>query len=1038
MWVVICSLFFLSGVTSLVYETIWIRVISLGVGSTSAAMSIVLGLFFLGLSLGSWLSSRWITKYSRPLLIYAVLEGLIGLVGVGLIYGLIHFHSLLALFPLESSLSFGATLVKFFLVGLLIFVPTVAMGATLPLIVKLFHTFPGGESRSVSLLYAINTLGGVAGAVLAAFVLIPQWGILLTNQACALANFVLCGAGIWLDRKLKTRSEVTEEESSATHPLSRAEWELVILSGICGFASLASQVVWNKYLGIYLGNNIYGLGIVLGIYLLGIALGSLILFTLLPKMKQPKIVFWWCLFLLPLSIALTSYAFNWVPVLSSTIGFYTAGKVELLAIKSTLSAFLLMPSTLLLGFLFPLTVDLISTNNRTSHRAVGVAYAVNTVGAILGSCLAGLVFIPVLGSSHTIRIAAGVLLLGGAYVVCRDPQMPRKRFAALSVVSLAIIGFFGSLDFRNIIKSAYIQKVDPNVSLADHLAPYSEAHEDFKWIREGETSVITLSQDPSDGEHYKDFLRLKTNGLNESVYVLKRLEELPRYEALLGLLPYLFSNSPKSAFVVGYGGGYTVDLLTSFPIEKVNVVELEEAIMEAQDKVYLGKNPILRRKNLDLTIEDARFVLASKQKAPLDIIVSQPSHSWLAGAANLFTKEFFEIVKANLSPQGVFSQWLNLYNMDVDTLKSLLATFFHVFPHGAVFSGQGDQEMILIGSMSPLQFNTSEAQRIASSPRYQRRLAAVPFNGASDIIAHFALGREQIREVAANSVLNTDINAYAETRQSKSFYRGLKADETPRAFLATNYKPGFTGFLDTTQDWAYNVLLSLQQTAQFDKFYPSLWEFERKFAGVKSRHAQLGYLCQKSQRYDSAHYYLSSAFAQAPTTNNFVMLLGSLVELERFKEVVALGKRYPQKRDSIAECYQLRSLLALGRTGEANPIMAKMVEDIPGYTAACGDFFNLVAGDYYFQTKQYPISISFYEAFHQRYAQHVPSLQKLSVAYLNTKQWEKASALSEALRATVLEKKEQLNALAAFYRTYNLEGDAQALQTRASELDVAE
>ncbi len=1035
MQALITALFFFSGATSLVYETLWIRVLSLAVGSTSAAMSLVLALFFLGLSVGSWLSARWLTHYARPLRLYAILEGVIGIVCLPLIYALLNFHHILSLLPLEGSFSWMGTFTKFVLVAIAISVPTLAMGATLPLIVRLFSVMPESAlgGRSVSLLYAVNTFGAVFGTLLASFVLIPQLGLVLTNHVTAAVNVLLFAAAWWVDAKYvgPVTAPTLAEKSDGPLTLDRYQKGLIAVSALCGFSSLASQVVWNKYLGIFIGNNIYGLGLVLSLYLMGIALGSLLLYGLLPRLRRPDLFFWAMLLLLPVSIAFTSYLFNWVPFAASVAGYYLPWNLTL--IKCLLCSFLLLPFTSLLGALFPMTVHLIAPAEKEAHRAVGVAYAVNTVGAILGSCLAGLVLIPQFGSSLTIKIASALVALAALWLarighpVHEAGAKKGKTREVLALASLAIVVLLGNLDFRNIIKSAYVQQIDHGSTLTQALRYFSKDYEDFKWIREGETSVITLSQDPKDGDSYRDYLRLKTNGLNESIYYLRRLEELPRYEAMLGLLPYLFLEKPRNAFVVGYGGGYTVDLMTQLPIEKVHVVELEQAILEAADTVYKGKNPVIARPNLDLAVEDARFVLAAKLKAPLDIIVSQPSHSWLAGAANLFTLEFFKVVKENLSDRGIFSQWLNLYNMDVETLKSLLYTFYEVFPHGAVFSGQGDQEMILLGSKQPLRFNGAEATRLSQDPTFRHNLIRVPLNSPTDILAHFALSRERIRDISKGAKLNTDVNAYAETRQSRTFYSGVAQEELPQAFLLENYRWGFTRLLEGTHDWTASVLQSLQNTGQNDKFLAYLKVFEEQHKNDPSRHAQLGHFCLKAQRYDSARRYLESAFSRQRNSDNFNALVFSHLEVKEEAEALKLIAAHPRLHDKVTDCYSLTARLGLGRTDGVKSLAQRMSQDVPSYTQACGDYFNRLMGHYFYSVGEYAAALPFYEAYHAVYTHDTSALKRMSVSYLKVQDWTNAARATQELEEQKAHEKTTTTALMTYYQRQELQPDAQAL-----------
>ena len=265
---------------------------------------------------------------------------------------------------------------------------------------------------------------------------------------------------------------------------------------------------------------------------------------------------------------------------------------------------------------FLLETRILVDDHQDTPEIVGTAYTINTIGSILGSCLSGLVLIPIFGSSLTLKIGLVTLIIAVVFITARKFRNPVPL--SISLLALLVIFMAQGIDFKNIIKSAYYQRSEKENSLTDVMKYFSDDKgEEFKLIIEGKTGIISLSQVPYEGDDYQSYLRLKTNGLNESFYNLERIEELPKYEGLLAFLPYALAEDPKSAFIVGYGGGYSVDFLTSTNLDLVHVAELEEGIMEAADYVHKGKNPITKRQNLKLEIEDARFVLATGKNRPL-------------------------------------------------------------------------------------------------------------------------------------------------------------------------------------------------------------------------------------------------------------------------------------------------------------------------------------------------------------------------------------------------------------------------------------
>ncbi len=1025
---IISLLFFFSGAASLIYETLWIRVLSLGIGSTTRAMSVVLALFFLGLSAGSYWAGRYKGKIP-PLRLYGIIEGALGLYGALVLFPLLHFSEILAWLPAEGSQAWLSHPIKFFVVAVLLTPATLAMGATLPILVRALPTLKEGSRDGVSHWYAINTFGAVAGTLTASFLLLPRFGVVGANATAAIVNLLVAAAAILMPAG-QTLAAATERASRAK--LDPKSWALIGITALCGFSSLVAEVVWNKYLGIYLGNNVYGLGLVLSTYLFGLAAGAWACrYWLVKSVHRTR----WLFGLLAASAAFTTLATAWLnglPILTHLTGYYLSrgseAGIPLLGLKCLFGTIALLPATICFGALFPLVVKLLSADEQSASRSVSIAYSANTLGAILGSYLAGITFIPLWGSSITIQIAS-VLLLAAAVATAWVWGHKPVRWTLAAIPALALVLVI-KVDFSNIVKTAYSQRIEAGATLTSTIRYFASNYEEFVWTKEGETSLITLTHDPKDGDGYRNYLRLKTNGLNESIYHLKGLRDLPRYEALLGILPYALSESPKRAFVVGYGGGFTVDLLTSLPLAKVRVVELEQAILDASKRAHGGRNRILNRKNLDLSVEDARYVLATKAGAPWDIIVSQPSQSWLAGAANLFTREFFEIVRGNLAPNGVYSQWLNLYNMDTVVLKSILRTFYGVFPHGAVFSGENDEEMILIGSMKPLKFNEAEVARLTGLSMFQKKLASVPFRSVSNLLGHYVLGREAALKVSEGSPWNTDRNAFAETRQSRLFYKGVPPEESPQAFLLDNYDTTAAKLVDPQTDPEYYLLSALEETNQHRKFFAALDPYIAGLADDPVNQGKAGYLYLKAQRYATARDVLTKAFAKKPSTTHLNLLLSAWTEVGEPGKVLALAGKHRKLTDKVTECYQTGAELKLGRLGATAPRMSKMLADISGYTNACGDYFNKLVGDYYFQKAVYSTAAEFYEAYQNVHRLDVELNRRLAESYLKLGKWDKAEAATKTAREAAEQTIQSTTATASHYEAKQFHADAEILRRR--------
>jgi spermidine synthase len=974
-------------------------VLSLGVGSTSASLSLVLSIFFLGLAVGSYFSGRLSGRVRRPWLVYGLLEAVIGVYGALIIFPLFHFNKILGFLPLEGSFSWLGTLLKALIVFLLLMVPTFCMGATLPLLVRTARSVFTRTGSAVSLLYGLNTLGAVLGAVLTSFVLIPELGILGANIASAALNLSIFAA-VWVFRgRLAPLEREIAPRASGMRRISPLKAGILAVCTLCGFSAIAAEVIWSKYLSIFFGTNIYGLGLVLSLYLLGIAVGSLLISSWIGKVRDP--LRWLARLLLGAMamLVLASHALNLAPVATNVLGYYLGDWLSLLAIKCLVTFFVLLPPTCLFGMIFPLCVRILSERGGESESSLlGSAYSLNTVGSIAGSCLTGLVLVPWLGSSAALYAGVGALalVLGGFIVVALQSRGERVAYALALLVVAGSAVWFGGVQFRNIISSAYVQAADPSLSFVDVVRYFAKDYEDFQLIYEGRSGVISLSHDPQDGASYKRYLRLKTNGLNESVYNMDDLESLPKYEALLGFLPFAFVRNPQSAFLVGYGGGFTTRFLTGTSLKQVHVAELEEGILKAAQVVHQGRNKVLERGNLKLEIDDARYVLVSQPDARYDMILSQPSHSWLSGVANLFTREFFEIVRSRLTGKGVFSQWLNLYNMDSTVLKSILRTFYEVFPYGAIFTQAGEQELILIGSQTPLVLGLQKLELVSKNEALRRQLVHVPIEGAFDVLANFSMGRADVLKLASGARINTDVNAYAEVGQSRLFYRSSVAKDDPQSFLDRAFTGDYSELVktgDRDSDAFYEGLLqSLSRQSRYGKMLTLVSRYEQLAAqsGDPARLARLGYWCLQVQRYASARKYLEQSLVLRPDAAALKPLLATYVGLRDFNSVHAVSARYPRLRNDAIRCFEAHARLETAGAARAAAVFKPLLANATRYRETCGPYYDRITGRFALLAGDAASALPRLEAYYKVYSSDPETVGDLTSAYLALRDWPNA------------------------------------------------
>jgi spermidine synthase len=1037
-------LFFGSGLTSLIYETLWIRVLALGVGSTSGSMSLVLAVFFGGLSLGSLAAGRWSKRVRNAGKLYAALEAFIGLYSLLILYPLYNASSGLA-FLSAIAPGLNPLIAKTLLTSLFLLPPTLAMGATLPLLTEIFPILNHQTARGVGALYGINTLGALTGAVLTGYLFVPMLGITGTNLFSVAVNLLIAAGAFFMFRHQTSPRNDSESETTSVSAVPLGLWPRALVmasAGASGFTAVATEVIWNKYLAIFFGTNLFGLSLVLGVYLFGMGIGSLLVARYFDRVRFPLHTY---TFLFALSIllqALTGYAFRFAPAAAIYAEHFTF--LTYLSAKVVVAASLLIPPMMISGALFPIAVQLITRHAREVPQSVGLTYAVNTVGAILGSALTGLWLIPNFGSSVAFRVASLVGVAGAIGVGFVWESKSRRAWLPLVGCGLTALFVFlaPSLSFDNILRAGY--QVSPaKTTLAQKLSLLTGKTEEFKLIIEGQNGVISLSRDPADGDNYRNYLRLKTNGLNESVYTTGFPEQLPKYEALLGALPYLFAKDPRNAFVVGYGGGFTVDLLTSLDLPRVHVVELEKGILKAADYAHHFKNPITKRANLALEFDDARYVLSKPGSARYDIIVSQPSHSWVSGSASLFTEEFFQVARGRLTEGGVFAQWLNLYNMDTEVLRSILDTFFSVFESAAVFTDNGDQELILLGSTSTLKFDYARAEALAKSPKVKRKLVYVANGSGLDFLGRFAFSKEDVAAHVSGAVHNTDRNVYAEARQSRLFYSpNATSFREVESYLAGLFSGRWSTVLAepyaSDPNLQYSLLSKLSDGGQASKFLAGVGHFEARYGSLPGWEERLAHLTWKAQRYASSVGYGEKALAAHPNDVALNLLISAYYESGKFGPLLLTSAKYKKYGNYLTECYRLSGLVETQQLPQATLVVSRLGQHSKVAFEQCGNFYNKVIGRYYQAMGQPSTAVSFYETYLTAAHSDAEVERALSGLYRDLGQPGKADENAQLAQRNGEEVSRSYRKFAKYLDSIGKHADADILEAKADRLYPAE
>ena len=790
--VLLLPLFFSSGVAGLVYQVLWARQLQLVFGTSTFAISTVLSTFMAGLGLGGLLAARFADASRRPLRLYGVLEIIIGLYAVAfplLIAGVAPLY--LGVWKLlePGPVVFG--MIQFVLVGTTLLLPTVMMGATLPLIVKFATTHLDSAGDRVGTLYALNTAGAVVGTWLAGFYLLPSLGLWWTTVFAASVNLVLGVAAIGLDSFAGSRREPVTSSSEPVEVPSRLQLVVLVVIGLAGFASLAYEVAWTRLLALLLGASAYSFSLMLVAFLVGIAgggwVGGLVADALLRRGGLKGVLLG--LAALQVGVGGLSFAvmngienlpFVYVALYDAlTLGDATPGAVWTLSL--VVAGLTMTPPALLMGASFPLAVRAVMNDPESLGRPVGRVYGVNTLGGVLGAAVAGFVLLPSIQLEGTVLVASLVNLLGAisllVYLARRDAlrmSMLAGGVAMLGVgatVWLLVPRADADVERYRLMKTAAMYKYI--TSFEDHsvegVLDYTVSQYELLYYREGIASVVTVAQnrDPDNPNIW-----LANNGKIDASTTL----DMPT-QILVGLLPFLYAEAPEDVMVIGLASGITVGSVATVPaIQRLDVVELEPATLEAAVFFEDFNNHVLDDPRVNFLFNDGRNQVLLSEEGSYDVIVSEPSNPWISGVSNLFTLDFFELGKTRLKEGGLWAQWIQIYGMDPDDLRSLLRTFAEVYPHVLVYMTVDDGDIVLLGSDRPIAPDAVGASQMLDRwPTVGTELERIDVDDPFQLLALFTMDRDKILEIAGDIGLNTDDNMRVEYSAPLNLYRATTA-----------------------------------------------------------------------------------------------------------------------------------------------------------------------------------------------------------------------------------------------------------------------
>ena len=758
-------LFFISGITALIYEIVWTRMLTLVFGHTVFSVSVVLAAFMAGLGLGSYLFGYAVDRLTEsnengsssgtktPLLVYGWIEILIFASGTLLsllfanfaeIYASIH-----SIIPESPSLQ---NLIKIILAFGLMLIPTTLMGATLPVISKYCITSDNRIATQVSLLYAINTLGAALGCLMTGFFLMGTFGVLQTVLLAAGAN-LLIGVGA-LSIYLESSPGASWKFYLPPLQAPRIDWNTeqkfwMGISFICGFTALAYEVLWTRLLVFSIASTVYSLSMMLTVFLLGIFLGSLLLIPLASRIHNLRTV------LLILQGGTGLYVigslYGLESILSAPWNSYNLtdpASAFLRYFKD--SAGLMLIPTLLLGMCFPLLIKIVAKGCQDVGKATGQIYSANTFGAILGSLCAGFLFLPNMGIQISLTLVATLNLLTLVLLFRTGNYLTPAVRKGLTVVFTALI-LFVNMAIPSDLLNPFFMRDSAGKRNLKKLIYFEEGISDTVAVFKDDYGIV----DPTAKS-------LITNGVSMSASNMIAT----RYMKLFAHIPILLVDQPEDVLVVCFGTGQTTGAAALHPrVKSVDSVELSSSVLNA-GKMFAEQNyNVLNNSKVNFVVQDGRNHLLTTRKR-YDVITSEPPPPRTAFTVNLYTREYYELQKKRLKPGGIVAQWIPLHSQGEKEVDMHFSTFQSVFPYTMGWLPVAN-EIIIIGSDQPINIDFEKLKLRLEEPEVKKALTEIEIPNVFSFLSTIWYLDEQVQALGKSHPLITD------NRPAIEFYLNL-------------------------------------------------------------------------------------------------------------------------------------------------------------------------------------------------------------------------------------------------------------------------
>lgn len=738
-------IFSLSGFCALVYEVLWTRYLSLTFGTTIIAASVVAATFMAGLALGSYLFGRYADKQTNLLRIYAFLE--LGIALTALLFPpTLQLVEVIYIYLLQTFPQFPgmAHFLHFLFAAILLLPPTVCMGGTFPLMCRFFARKKSGGQ--IGRLYALNTLGATAGAFLCGYLLIPSLGISATGYLAIAVNLTISAASFFFSQKIGHTE--AHDVSKVRRPEEQLIWSknrgVLVATGCIGLFSLAYEILWTRLFLLFLGNTTYAFALILSAFLIALAAGGAQYARVVRPELDEKEFFVILSTLMGLTILFSLPFYDELPRLFLAAHQIAGERWWLLSLLSYLIVLVVLAAPIILsGALLPAAVAIIDPGKVHTGEGVGLVVLANTVGAVLGALLAGFFLIPLLGVQNSFRLLGVGNLCLSLYLFLHFRPRGAMRFLCPALLGCGLLVALFPLSWRPELMNSGVY-----VYAAKYLQMGGMervlAQEKILKVIEGQETTVAIHES-GDGQTRFFTVNGKTDG-GTGVDMATQI--------LVGQLPLLLHRAPDDVLVIGLGTGVSLTGLADHPVNKIDCVEISPEVVKAYDYFKNVTGDPLSHPKVELLIDDGRNHLLTTAKK-YDVIVSEPSNPWQSGNANLFTDDFYKIAATRLKENGLFCQWIGLYDITPENLRVLAKTFLRTFPRAMVFNAGSD--LIIVGAQHELAFDYEGLHRRMQRQGVKSALAEIGLHSPGELIAtHYLYSEAPLVSLAANARINSD------------------------------------------------------------------------------------------------------------------------------------------------------------------------------------------------------------------------------------------------------------------------------------------